>query len=259
MKISLITVCFNAAATLADTIESVRQQDGVELEHILIDGGSTDGTLAIAESYSGHFAHRLSEPDHGLYDAMNKGLALASGDIVGILNADDRYAHHGVLKAVVRSFQDSSVDACYADLVYVNSRDEIVRYWRSGIHTPGRCSYGWMPAHPTFYARRQCYQQFGDFDLSYKRQADFEFMLRWFEVHRLRARYIPEIWIRMRSGGASNSPSWMIKGNWESYRAVRAHHFRRDPFTFFFRKFAWRIPQLWQRPSELSTLDMIKD
>lgn len=250
MKITIITVCFNAAETLASTIESVKQQKGVELEHILIDGGSTDTTLAIADSYVGHFSHQISEPDDGLYDAMNKGLALATGDIVGILNADDCYAHSDVLNHMIQNFKDLSVDACYADLIYVDSQDKVIRYWRSGAHTPGRCSYGWMPAHPTFYARRECYQKFGDFNLNYKRQADFEFMLRWFEVYGLRARYIPEVWVRMRSGGASNGLGWIIKGNWESYRAVLAHHFRRDPFTFFFRKFAWRIPQLWQRPGD---------
>lgn len=250
LKITVITVAYNAAATIAETIRSVAAQDYPKVEHIVIDGASLDGTAEIARRTPGRVSRLVSEPDDGLYDAMNKGLALATGDVVGFLNADDVYAHSGVLNRVAESLSNANVDACYADLVYVAPSDphRIVRYWRSRPYEDGLFEKGWMPAHPTFYVHRSVYERLGGFDLAYKRQADFELTMRLMRVHKIRTVYVPEVWVRMRSGGLSNSSIiGVLKGNWEAYRACRAHGLRVTPF-FIFRKIAGRIPQFFARP-----------
>jgi glycosyltransferase involved in cell wall biosynthesis len=203
--ISVITVCFNSAATLADTLDSVAAQTHPEIEHIVVDGASTDGTLDIIERHGKHVARLISEPDKGIYDAMNKGLALASGEIVGFLNSDDFYADAAVLAKIASAFQDPTVDACYADLVYVtqdNSR--VVRYWKSKPFTKGDFAKGWSPAHPTFYVRKSAIDRMGLFDQSYKMGVDVEFMMRYLECGLVRSVYIPHVLVRMRLGGTSN-------------------------------------------------------
>lgn len=250
MKISVITVALNSAATLEETLLSVQRQTHPEVEHILVDGGSTDGTLDIARRHAGRIAASVSDRDAGIFDAMNKGIALATGEVVGFLNADDVYAHDGVLGEVAAAFGDAALEAVFADLVYVDPVDtrRVVRYWRSGEFQPGAFARGWMPAHPTFYARREVYARLGGFDPAYPLQGDFELTMRFMEVKHIRTRHIPGIWVRMRTGGESNR-SWrrVLRGNLEAWRAARAHGLPVSPL-FVPRKILSRIPQYFARP-----------
>ena len=252
MKITVITTVFNAVATIEDTIQSVVKQNHPDIEHIVIDGESTDGTLGIVNKYRACIAKVVSEPDTGIYDGMNKGLRLATGDIIGFLNADDVYAHGGVLERVAEVMSTPEVDACYADLVYVDSNDprRIIRYWKSQSYEDGLFQKGWMPAHPTFFVRRRVYERHGGFDLSYPRQSDFELTMRFLHVHRIKTVYVPEIFVRMRTGGLSNS-SWygVLQGNLEAYRASKKHLPETSPF-FIIRKILSRFPQYFIRPSD---------
>ena len=246
MKISIITVAYNASATIADAIQSVYTQDFPNIEHIVVDGSSTDGTQKIVESQRQHIAQYLSEPDGGIYDAMNKGIAMATGDVIGILNADDLYQDSTVLSQVAKAFDENDIDACYADLVYVQNGDlgKVVRNWQSQDHYAGLSFRGWMPAHPTLFLKSSVYATAGNFDTGLKFQADLEFCARIFEVHKIRSLYVPALWVRMRLGGASNnSLRNIIKGNWESYLALKKLGLERSPFTYFPIKFASRIKQ----------------
>lgn len=205
MKISVITVCYNAAATLEDTLKSVQTQDYPNIEHIVIDGGSTDGTQAILERYHDGIALCVSEKDRGIYDAMNKGIARATGDIVGILNADDVYAHPHVLARVAGLMQAKQLDALYADVEYFkpHAPTRVVRRYSSAHFSPARIPYGWMPAHPTLFLRRQIYDTFGSFKTDYHIASDYEFIARIFYRTNLRSDYLPEVLVRMRMGGVS--------------------------------------------------------
>ncbi len=207
LKITVITVAYNAARTIAETICSVAEQDYSDVEHIVIDGASPDGTAEVVRQTPGRVTRLLSEPDRGVYDAMNKGIAMATGDVIGFLNADDMYAHSGVLSRVAEALSNPDVDACYADLVYVDPKDlrKIVRYWKSRPYEYGLFEKGWMPAHPTFFVRRSVYERLGGFDLEYKLQSDFELTMRFMHVHKIRSVYVSEIWVRMRTGGLSNN------------------------------------------------------
>ena len=248
LKVSIITVAFNAASTIEETIRSVASQDHPAIEHILIDGDSSDDTMEIVGRYQSHFAKIVSEPDNGIYDAMNKGIRLASGDVVGMLNADDVYQDETVLTQVAETLADDSLDACYADLVYVKTDDlsNVVRNWRSRDHTPGLSFRGWMPAHPTLFLKRQMYDRVGLFDTSLRYQADLEFCARLFEVYRVNSRYVPRLWVRMRLGGVTNnSLKTIMLGNWESYLALRRLGLRRNVFNYFAIKFASRIRQFF--------------
>jgi glycosyltransferase involved in cell wall biosynthesis len=182
---------------------------------------------------------------------MNKGIALATGEVIGFLNAGDIYTNDNVLRRVARVMEDEQLDACYGDLVYVdqNDTDRVTRYWKSRPYEAGLCRSGWMPAHPTFFARRSVYERAGGFDLAFPRQADFEMAVRLFEIHRIRSRYISEVMVRMRTGGVSNnSMVGIIKGNIEAYRACKKHKLPVSPF-FIPCKVMSRIPQFFQRPS----------
>ena len=250
MKVSIVTACYNSARTIADTLLSVAAQRHGQVEHIVVDGGSSDGTLAIIERHREGIATLVSEPDQGVYDAMNKGIALASGEVVGFLNSDDVYADDQVLADVAAAFERAEVIACYGDLVYVDATDtqRVVRYWKSRDYAPGLCVTGWMPAHPTFFVRRAMLQQIGGFDLQYKLQADYELSLRLFELHKIEARYIPRVLVRMRRGGMSNnSVGNVIKGNLEAYRACRNNGIAVTPW-FMLRKIFSRLPQFFSRP-----------
>jgi glycosyltransferase involved in cell wall biosynthesis len=205
LSVSVVTVVRNGAATIGACLDSVSAQSGPK-EHIVVDGASDDGTVEIVRARGGSVARFISEPDAGLYEAMNKGIAVAGGEIVGTLNADDVYADASVLERVRRAFADPDVQACYGDLDYVDARhpSRVVRRWRSGSGTAGRIYRGWMPPHPTFFARRVVYEQCGVFNTALGTAADYELMLRFLLKHRVRAAYIPEVLVRMRSGGVSN-------------------------------------------------------
>jgi glycosyltransferase involved in cell wall biosynthesis len=246
-RVSVITAVYNNAATVKDTLLSFESQSYPRAEHIIVDGASTDGTLDIVRQYAGKNTVIRSEPDQGMYDAMNKGLALASGDIIGFLNADDIYADPHVLEEIVSAIDEKNVDAVYGDLVYVDRMDvgRVVRYWKSRDYQDGLFEKGWMPAHPTFYARKSVYEKYGGYDLSYRRQSDFELTLRFLAVHKIKSAYIPRILVHMRSGGASRGLRHVIEGNIEAYRACRRHSLEVSPL-FIARKILSRVPQFFR-------------
>jgi len=250
MKVSIITVVFNAEQTIVDALQSVASQNYPNIEHIVIDGASNDGTLEAIKANSDRVSLLISEPDRGIYDAMNKGVKHASGDVIGLLNADDVLQNETIISQVVDAHQDENLDACYADLVYVKANDlsKVTRYWHSKPFHKGLCFNGWMPAHPTLYLKRRVYQNVGLFNVQLRYQADLEFCARAFEIHNISARYIPELWVRMRLGGVTNnSVSSMVKGNWESYLALRKLGLKKDPVSYFIIKFASKLPSFFRR------------
>lgn len=232
MKVSIITVSLNAAKSIADTLTSVAAQSHNDIEHIVIDGGSTDGTQEVVSRFP-HVAKFVSEKDNGLYDAMNKGLALATGDIVAILNADDFYMHTGIIAKIVHCFKKDDVEAVYGDLVYVNaSFDKVIRTWKAGNYKPSKFYQGWMVPHPTFFVKRSLYENLGYFNTSLKYAADYELMLRFMFKQQIKTFYIPETLVVMKTGGKSNSSfknRWTI--NREDRKAWAINHLQPHLFT----------------------------
>lgn len=221
-KISLITVVYNAVATLPDTIRSVQQQDYSEIEYLVIDGGSSDGSADVIQAHQDVIDYWVSEPDRGIYDAMNKGLHRATGEIIGFLNADDVFAHDHVLSDVAEALSKEEIDLCFSDLVYVDqfNPDKEVRYWKSSAYEGARqFLYGWVPPHPTLYAKRRVYEQIGGFNLDYPLAADFDILARMFLKHSFRHRYVPDVWVRMRLGGATNQSFGNV---WKQNREIRS-------------------------------------
>ncbi len=227
MKISIITATFNSGSTVRDTLESVMRQTFGDWELIVKDGGSTDNTLAVCRDIADLAEGRvriISSPDRGIYDAMNQGIALSQGDIVGILNSDDFYADENVLKDIVDAFEMSEVDCVYGDLVFVAHDDtsKIIRTWKGSQYTQGCFQQGWHPAHPTFYAKKELFQKFGPFDISFDVSADFELMLRFLEKYSCSSKYINRVFVKMRQGGESTgSLSKIILGNKNVLRAFK--------------------------------------
>lgn len=210
MTISIITATYNSSRTLTDTLESVLRQSYTNIDYVIVDGGSKDNTLDIIRQYEPRFGGRMrwiSEPDKGIYDAMNKGIRMATGDVVGLLNSDDFYTSDDVLENVAKTMSDPNVDAVYGDIHYVNDNDltHCVRYYSSRVFRRGLMRMGFMPAHPSFYCRRAIYEKYGTFDTSLRIAADFENLLRLIFVNRIRTKYIPEDFVTMRTGGASSS------------------------------------------------------
>ena len=205
MLVSIITATYNSAATLRDCLQSVAKQSYTPIEHIIIDGASKDDSLSIAQSFA-HIAQVHSEKDQGIYDAMNKGIAHATGDIIGILNSDDFYVDERVIQDIVTVFENSNCDVVYADLQYVDRErtDKIIRTWKSGTMQQRSFLYGWMPPHPTVFVRRKVYEQYGAFNLSLKSAADYEFMLRVLYKEKCPVAYLPKTIVKMRDGGQSN-------------------------------------------------------
>lgn len=206
MKISIITVCYNSAATLTDTLESVSKQNYTDIEHIIIDGQSTDRTVELIRQYEARYQGKLkwiSEPDAGIYDAMNKGISLATGDVIGFLNADDYYQDNRVLEEIAVAFNQTDIDAIHGNLSYINSKYKVVRTWQGRPYSPRAFQKGWMPAHPTFYCKRKCFEQFGVFDPSIGSAADFELMLRFMEKYHINTYYMNRFMVFMRTGGSS--------------------------------------------------------
>lgn len=222
--ISVITVCYNSAATLERALQSVADQDYRRVEHIVIDGASTDRTPAIIERFRAQLSHVVSEPDQGIYDAMNKGLDLANGDIVCFLNADDYYAHPEVLSRVVAYMREFDLDALIGDGGFFRERDSsrMVRRYRSDRFHPSRLAWGWMPAHPALFFSRSVVQRVGGFKTDYGIAGDFEYIVRAFYGHDLRYRHVPEVLVHMQTGGASTN-GWRSKIllNREVLRACR--------------------------------------
>ncbi|VGO15607.1 PGL/p-HBAD biosynthesis glycosyltransferase [Pontiella desulfatans] len=244
MKISLVTASFNSASTIEDTFKSVGLQAFSELEYILVDGASSDATLELAGKYENLISKQVSEPDGGIYDAMNKGIRMATGDVVGLINSDDMLAAPDVLLEVAAAFEDQEVEAVYGDLVYVDAGDvsKTKRVWRSGIYSKQKLARGWYPAHPTVYLRRSVYERFGLFDLDFPLAADGEFLFRIFSKG-IRARYIPKIMVRMRTGGATGQRSNLWRQNREIMRGMRKNGIHVSPLFFP----AKLLNRTWQR------------
>lgn len=249
MKISIITVAYNSAATLIDTVESVLGQTHSEVEFLIIDGGSTDDTLVKLEPYRDQIATILSESDEGMYDAMNKGIARATGDVIGILNSDDFYADDQVLAQVAALFAESGADCLYGDLHYVDSEDttRVVRNWHSREYSSGAFKRGWHPPHPAFFVRRSLYEKFGDFNTALRIAADYELMLRFLHKQQCTVAYLPQVLVKMRTGGASNrSVSNVAKANWECYQSWRMNGYGLlDGLCAVFRKPLSKLRQLF--------------
>jgi glycosyltransferase len=203
--ISIITPSYNSESTIGDTLQSVFEQSYPFVEHILIDGNSKDSTRQIVQGFP-HVNHFLSENDNGVYHAMNKGICLAKGDIIGILNSDDFYSNKDVLQQVADVFSKTGCDAMYADLEYVRRSDKskVVRRWVSGSYQDKAFAWGWMPPHPTFFVRREMYKKYGLFNLTLKSSADYELMLRFIHVNKICIAYLPKVIVNMRDGGMSN-------------------------------------------------------
>lgn len=248
-SLSIVTVCLNSAATIGDTLESVNRQTHPAIEHIVVDGGSTDGTQRIVETQGRRVARLVSERDRGIYDAMNKGLTLATGEVVGFLNADDTFADPYSAARIAAAFRPG-VDVCYGDLLYVGVRDpsKVIRYWRSQPYRIGLCAGGWAPPHPTLYVRRRVLERLGGFDASMRVAGDFELALRLLDVNRLPVVYIPEVLVHMRVGGVSNrSLKGIVRGHRELACALKRHGYP-SGWTWSARRLLTRIPQFLMRP-----------
>lgn len=250
--LSIITVCYNSESTIIDTLESVLNQNYTNFEYIIIDGASTDNTLSIIKDYQIKFQNKdirfkfNSEPDNGIYDAMNNGIRLASGEWIGILNSDDIYVNNRVLELIADGINTNhAAKALYADLVYVKQHDtsQITRYWRSGKFNPRKFYYGWVPPHPTLFVQREIYHQFGEYNSGLDISADYEFMLRIFVKHSVSAGYIPEVIVKMRDGGTSNVNLLNRRiGNNNIKQAWKINNLIPLRFTFIFRLLR-KIPQ----------------
>lgn len=250
MKISVITPTYNSESVIKDCIESVANQSYKNFEHLVIDGASTDRTLQILQEYQNHLTVLLSQPDHGIYDAMNKGINLATGSVIGFLNSDDFYINNNILAKVADIFiEDTLLDACYADLLYTDKLDtsRIVRYYKSKKFVPGAFAKGWCPPHPTFFLRRSVFERFGYFNLNYSFAADVELMMRLFEINNIRVRYVPELWVKMRMGGVTNRNLKNIYNqNQEVLRALRSHRLPTNIILFFLFKIFRRAMEFFR-------------
>ncbi len=247
--ISIVTVVLNSVRTVADCMKSVQMQEYVP-EHIITDGGSTDGTLDVIMEHKTYRTYLSTEPDNGIYDAMNKGIKRARGDIIGILNADDLYPDPHVLTNVIRAFRINDFDSCYSDLVYVDSLDtsKVTRYWHSGPYNYRRFYWGWMPPHPTFFVRRSAYEKYGLFNLHLGSAADYELMLRFLVKHRITTAYIPKIMVKMRIGGRSTaSIGNRLAANRNDRLAWRMNGLRPYPWTLYLKPLR-KLGQWIRRP-----------
>jgi len=251
LKISIITPCLNSQKTIKTTLQSIKSQAYKNIEHIIVDGKSIDKTLSIIKQFP-HVTKVISKRDNGIYDAMNKGLKIATGDIVCFLNSDDFYASNNVLSSVNKIFIDNpTLDACYSDLIYVDSLNtsKIIRYWKSGNFNFGSFAKGWCPPHPTFCAKNSVYKRYGFFDTRFKIASDLELMMRFLEVKKIKVKYIPKIWIKFRAGGVSNQNLINIfKQNIEVLNALKKHKLSFNIFSFFWKKMIFKIGQFISRP-----------
>lgn len=224
MKISIVTAVYNRAGTIAHAIESLQAQTHDDIEHVIQDGGSSDGTLEAVQRLAGSSASVVSEPDSGIYDAINRGIKRASGEVIGLLHSDDFLAHHQVLTKVAEAFADPVIDGVYGDLQYVSADDHtrIVRHWHSGTYSADNLKRGWMPPHPTLYLRREVFDKWGLYDTNMRIAADYDAMLRYLAKGKISLAYVPEVLVKMRVGGESNrSIERILRKSREDYQAIR--------------------------------------
>lgn len=226
MKVTIITVTYNAATYLQDCIDSVVGQTYPDIEHIVIDGLSTDGTVDIIKKYDNHITKWVTEKDGSMYDAINKGMQLATGDVMGILNSDDILASNKVIASIVQCFNENKVDSLYGDLEYVDQQktDKVIRHWKGLPYKRYRFKYGWMPAHPTFYFKRSLLKELGGYQTHYFTASDYEFMARYLFRYRISAVYLPLLIVKMRVGGQSNKDAISrFRANRRDYLAMKAN------------------------------------
>ena len=249
MKISIVTATYNSESFINDCLDSIRLQNYKNIEHIIVDGASADKTLTLLNIRRDQINILISEKDKGVYDAMNKGIDLAQGDIVGFLNSDDIYANKNVLSKVANLFTNNPM--LYADLIYTKKYDisQKIRYWKSNKYKVGLFSKGWSPPHPTFFVRRAVYEKLGKFDLSYKISSDVELMFRFIEIHKINTQYIPEVWVKMRMGGTTNVK---LKNIWlqnkEIFHSINKNGLSANSWKFFIYKIISRTLQFLKKP-----------
>ena len=235
-KVSIITISYNVEVTIEKTLKSIKSQSYINIEHIIVDGGSKDNTLEICNSFS-HISKIISEPDNGVYDAFNKGLELATGDVVGFLNADDVFFNENSVQEIVNAFSNNDTDIVYGNLDYVNKEGKVIRNWTSRFYEVGLIKKAWMPAHPTFYCKKEVYDRLGGYNDSFKIGGDFELCLRFLEVNKVPSFYLNKKLVKMLIGGISNSG---LKSKWTIYkeelRAFKINKIDVNPTTFFFYK-----------------------
>ena len=234
LTISIITVAYNSEKTIRDTLSSVSRQTYPHIEHIVVDGGSTDNTLAIVREFP-HIKKVISERDKGVYDGMNKGLRLATGNVIGCLNSDDMYADNYAVERIAQAFEQKNIDSLYSDLEFFEDEpNNVVRVWNAGLIKRRRFLYGWMPPHPTFFVKRSVYQKHGNFNLDLVSAADYELMLRFIHKHQIKLAYLPEFIIKMRVGGKSNvSLKNRIRANNEDRKAWKINGLKPHFYTLY--------------------------
>lgn len=254
LKVSIVTVCYNSSSTIKDTIESVLSQDYVDVEYIIVDGGSNDGTIDIVKSYGNKISTFVTEKDNGIYDAMNKGVALATGDIVGILNSDDFYESESILSYVVGAFDKKpEVDIVFGDVVFVEPSDlkKVTRFYRANRFSVWRLRFGWMPPHPATFIRKSAYEKVGAYSLKYKIAADYEMFVRQLYVHGLKYLYINKVLVRMRSGGVSTSGfKSSLRLNLEIVTACRNNGLYTNIFMVLL-KLPFKLYELFRKPRSM--------
>lgn len=227
MKISVITVCYNAASTIKSSICSVIEQDYEDVEYLVIDGGSKDGTVELIKSYLPQIQHFISEPDRGIYDALNKGIALATGDVIGILHANDVFAERNTLTIVAESFLKKQPDAVYGNLVFINNKQQIVRKWLSRPCNRYLLELGWMPPHPALFIKKDIYNLYGNYRLDFSTAADYELILRFFYRARIKTVHVDRVFVKMLTGGISNKNFLNhVIGNINDFKAMKLHLLR---------------------------------
>ena len=248
MTVSIITSVYNNKETIEEAIASVLSQTYDDIEYIVVDGASTDGTIEVIKKYEGQISTFVSEQDKGIYDGLNKGVALATGDVIGFLHSDDLFEDEHVVAKIAEAFKIDDVDSIYGDLVYVSKEDtsKVVRYWKSGAYGLKKLENGWMPPHPTFYVKRKVYEEHGAFDTSFKIAADYDSILRFLGREGITTRYIPEVLVKMRVGGESNkSLKNLVLKTKEDLRAVKNNNVGHIRSIFF--KNLSKIPQFFKR------------
>ena len=253
MKVSVITVCFNSAETIGGTLAAVSSQAYPDTEHVIVDGGSTDGTVDKVRTRVRESDVLVSEPDEGLYDAMNKGVARATGDIVGILNSDDFYESEDVISSVVRVFAENpDVDVVFGDVVFVAPEDllRVTRYYGAEHFRPWKLRFGWMPPHPATFVRKSAYERVGKYRLDMRIAADYDMFVRWLLVAGLKWKYLDKVLVRMRAGGVSTSGvRSSIRLNREIVRACRDNGIYTN-LLFVLSKIPFKLLELIRRPGQ---------
>lgn len=241
MKISVITVVYNRANTIEKAIRSVLTQDYHDVEYVVVDGGSTDGTINVINRYMDNIHQYISGKDDGMYDALNKGIKLATGDIIGVLHADDWFASPHIITKIAAAFvRDQQLDAVYGDIAFIkeDDPDKVVRYYSSSIFKPSLLTWGFIPAHPTFFCKRKCFEKFGYYKTDFDIAADYELLLRFFKVHHIRAKYLPLRFTNMNLGGKSTKGiRSTVKINQEIVKACRQNNISTNYFKLYSRYF----------------------